>query len=110
MDTISFKEFQRLDLRVATIQEVNDHPNADKLLVLKVSLGNGGERQLVAGIKGAYAKEQIIGTQIAIITNLEPAIIRGIESKGMLLAAEGKDGKPVLLIPEKHVKENSKIR
>ena len=107
---ISFKDFQKLDLRVATIKEVKDHPNADKLLILNIDLGPGGERQLVAGIKGAYKIEELVGKQIVIVTNLEPATIRGIESKGMLLAAEGEMGKPILIIPEKQTIPNAKIR
>lgn len=110
MDTISFKEFQRLDLRVAKIKEAKNHPNADKLLILTVDLGEDGERQLVAGIKEAYPLETLEGMQIVIITNLEPAIIRGIESRGMLLAAEGEDGKPVLIVPHEKTLINAKIR
>ena len=110
MEMISFKDFQKLDLRVATIKEVKDHPNADKLLILNIDLGSGGERQLVAGIKGVYEIEELIGKQIVIVTNLEPATIRGVESKGMLLAAEGEMGKPILIVPEKQTIPNSKIR
>ena len=110
MEMISFKDFQKLDFRVATIKEVKDHPNADKLLILNIDLGPGGERQLVAGIKGVYEIEELIGKQIVIVTNLEPANIRGVESKGMLLAAEGEMGKPILIIPEKQTVPNAKIR
>jgi len=110
MEMISFKDFQKLDLRVATIKEVKDHPNADKLLILNIDLGPGGERQLVAGIKGVYEIEDLIGKQIVIVTNLEPATIRGVESNGMLLAAEGEMGKPILIVPEKKTASNSKIR
>jgi len=110
MDKISFKDFQKLDLRVATIKEVKDHPNADKLFILKVDLGSDGERQLIAGIKGAYEKSGLEGKQIVIASNLEPATIRGVESKGMLLAAEGEMGKPILIIPEKKTAPNTKIR
>jgi len=110
MEMVSFKDFQKLDFRVATIKEVKDHPNADKLLILNIDLGPEGERQLVAGIKGVYEIEELIGKQIVIVTNLEPATIRGVESKGMLLAAEGEMGKPILIIPEKKTAPNSKIR
>ena len=110
MEMISYKNFQKLDLRVATIKEVKNHPNADKLLILNIDLGPGGERQLVAGIKGVYEIEELIGKQIVIVTNLEPATIRGVESKGMLLAAEGEMGKPILIIPEKQTNPNAKIR
>ena len=110
MEMISFKDFQKLDLRVATIKEVEDHPNADKLLILTVELGSEGERQLVAGIKGAYGMDELKGKQIIIASNLEPATIRGVESKGMLLAAEGEIGKPILIVPDKQTTPNAKIR
>ena len=86
--TVSFDDFAKLDLRVATIVEVADHPNADKLLVLQIDLGNQ-RRQLVAGIKSMYPPEALLGRQIAIVANLEPRKLRGVESKGMLLAATG---------------------
>jgi methionyl-tRNA synthetase len=105
---ISIEDFQKLDLRVAKILNVEDHPNADKLFVLKISLGDE-EKQLVAGLKGHYNKEELIGKQIIVINNLEPAMLRGVKSEGMLLAAED-DINVAILIPEKEIKENSKIR
>jgi len=81
-----------LDLRVARIIEVNDHPNADKLYVLQIDLG-AEKRQLVAGLKGHYSKEELKGKKIVVITNLKYAKLRGIESQGMLLA--GDDGENV---------------
>ena len=110
MEMVPFKDFQKLDLRVATITEVKEHPNADKLFILKVDLGPDGERQLIAGIKGAYEKSELEGKQIVVVSNLEPATIRGVESKGMLLAAEGEMGKPILIVPEKQTVPNAKIR
>ena len=110
MEMISFKEFQRLDLRIATITEAKDHPNAEKLLILTVDLGDEGNRQLVAGIKKAYPLDTLKGMQIVIITNLEPATIRGVESRGMLLAAEGENGKPILIVPHEKTLVNAKIR
>jgi len=110
MIMISFKDFQKLDLRVATIKDVKDHPNADKLFILKVDLGSDGERQIVAGIKGVYEIDELIGKQIVVASNLEPATIRGVESKGMLLAAEGEMEKPILIVPEKQTASNAKIR
>ncbi len=82
-------------LKVAVIESVEDHPNAEKLYVLKVGIGTES-RTLVAGLKGAYPREDLLGRKIVVITNLKPATIRGVESKGMLLAAE-KDGKIEML-------------
>lgn len=74
------------NLKVAQIKSVEDHPEADKLYVLKVDVGE--ERQLVAGIREHYSKEELIGKKIIIVTNLKKAKLRGIESQGMLLAGE----------------------
>jgi len=105
---ISFEEFKKLDLKVATIRDVQNHPNADKLLILKVDLG-AEQRQLVAGIKSYYKKEDLIGKQVVVITNLEPAIIRGIESQGMLLAAQDQNGVSIVS-PDRFVQEASIVR
>lgn len=106
---VTIDEFAKLELVTATIKEVSDHPNADKLYVLKLDLGTE-ERQIVAGIRAAYSKEELIGKQIIIIKNLEPAVPRGVQSNGMLLAAVGKDGKAVLLTTDTQVENNSKVK
>ena len=84
---ISFEEFKQLDLQVGTILEVNEHPNADKLVKLSADIGEQEPIQLVAGVKGYYDNEELEGKQIVILTNMEPATIRGERSEGMLLAA-----------------------
>ena len=104
---ISIDEFRKIEIKVATIKQAEPHPNADRLMVLKIDLGSE-ERQLVAGIKGHYAAEDLIGRQIVVIANLEPAKLRGIESQGMLLAATDND-KIVLLNPEKPVSPGAKV-
>jgi methionyl-tRNA synthetase len=96
-----------MDLRVGVIKEVKLHPNADKLLVLQVDLGPLGVRQLVGGIKN-YPIESLVGKQIIVIANLKPAKIRGVQSEGMLLAADD-DGVPIILTTEKNAKPGSKI-
>lgn len=88
---VSFEEFKKMQLVIAKILEVKEHPNADKLYLVKIDTGTE-ERQLVAGIRQAYTPEQLIGRQIVVVINLEPAKIRGEESQGMLLAASDKDG------------------
>ncbi|MEX0885241.1 MAG: methionine--tRNA ligase subunit beta [Phycisphaeraceae bacterium] len=100
--TISFDDFAKLDLRVATIVEAELHPNADRLLKLQIDLG-GERRQLCAGIRGAYEPASLVGRQIIVVANLAPRKIRGEESNGMLLAASVRseeDERVVLLRPD----------
>lgn len=83
---ISYDDFNKIDLRTAVVLEASPVPDADKLLLLKVSLGTE-ERQIVAGVKQHYAPESLVGKTIIIVANLAPRKLRGIESHGMLLAA-----------------------
>jgi methionine--tRNA ligase beta chain len=106
--TIKFEEFQKIDLRVGKILEVKKVEGSEKLLKLIVDLGNE-KKQLVAGIAKYYKTEDLIGKEIVVIANLEPKKIMGIESQGMLLAADV-NGEPVILIPEKEVPPGTKIR
>ena len=108
-DTISYEDFSKLDIRTGTIKEAKEHPNADKLLILKIDEGKDELRQLVAGIKGAYEPEELIGKQIVFLANLEPRELRGEMSNGMILAADD-EGKPVILIPEKEVPSGSAVK
>lgn len=91
-------EFSRLNLKVAEIKDVKDHPEADKLYVLEIDVGE--KRQLVAGLKKYFKPEELKGKHIIVVTNLKPAKLRGIESQGMLLAAEKGDTVKVLEAPE----------
>ncbi|MEE9487115.1 MAG: methionine--tRNA ligase subunit beta [Candidatus Brocadiales bacterium] len=106
---ISIEEFSRIDLRVAEIKSVEDHPDADKLLVLKIDAGDGIEdRQLVAGIKGHYSPSELVGKKVIIVNNLTPAVLRGVESQGMLLAAQ--DGQDIVVLsPEKDVRAGAQV-
>ncbi len=108
--SVSIQDFIEIDLRVAEIKAVEEHPDADKLLILKIDIGvEGVEKQLVAGIKEHYTPEQLIGKKIVIVNNLAPAVIRGIESQGMLLAA--RDGNHVVLLTtERDIKPGSKVQ
>ena len=91
-DLINIQDFARLDLRVARVLQVRDHPNAAKLYLLDVDLGPElGKRQLVAGLKPYLPPEALLDTLIVVVTNLEPAILRGERSDGMLLAAQEGD-------------------
>lgn len=104
---VSINEFREIDLRVATVEKAEPHPNADKLLVLQVSLG-AEQRQIVAGIRAHYQPEELIGKQVVVVVNLETAKLRGLESQGMLLAASD-DDRIVILTPEKQVSPGAKI-
>ncbi len=108
---VTYNEFAALDIRVGKIIEVLDHEGARKpMYKLKVDLGAEiGIRNLVAGIKPWYAKEELLNRNIIMIVNLEPKIIAGAPSEGMLLAAD--DGeRAVLLAPDKDIAVGSKIR
>ncbi len=104
---ISFEDFKKLDLRVAKILAAERVPETEKLLTLKLDLG-GEERQIVSGIAGEYAPEDLIGREIIVVVNLEPRNFKGIESQGMLLASES-DGKISLLQPDKDVSPGSPV-
>lgn len=101
---ISIKDFQKLELKVAEVREAEDIEGADKLFKLKIDAG-GAEKQIVAGIKNRYSKEELIGKQIIIIDNLEPATLRGIKSEGMLLAVEGGP----LVVPDRKAEPGKKV-
>lgn len=106
---IQFDDFAKLDLRVATIETAEPHPNADKLIVLKVDLGRE-TRQIIAGIRGYYEPEQLVGKQIVIVANLAPRSMRGLESQGMLLAASSVDRSQVILVgPEQPIDPGSEV-
>jgi len=106
---ITFDEFLKVDLRVGKVVEVSVHPNADKLLVLKVDLGTE-TRQLCAGLRGIYEPEQLMGRNIVVAANLAPRTMRGVESQGMLLAATTADrSKVIILTTAADVPAGSKI-
>ena len=88
-------EFKNFQFVVAQIKEVKEHPNADRLYVIKVDTGTE-VKQIVAGIRKSYTPEQLVGRRVVIVNNLEPAVIRGEESRGMILAASDEIGISVL--------------
>jgi methionyl-tRNA synthetase len=108
--TITYDDFAKLELKVATIVEAKLHPNADKLLVLQIDLG-GEKRQICAGIKAYYTPEQLIGKQVVVVANLEPRPLRGEISQGMLLAAtDPASGKVVIITPIEAVAAGSGVK
>lgn len=107
--TVSIDDFKELTIEVGTIQTVTDHPDADNLYLLQVDVGELDNRQLVAGIKNDYTPDELEGLQISVVTNLEPAEIRGEKSEGMLLAADA-ERHIALIQPDKAVPNGTKIR
>ena len=105
---LSFAEFQKLDIRIGTITSAEKVEGTDKLLKLEVDLGDK-PRQLVAGVADFYEVDEIIGKQVPVLTNLEPKTLRGVESQGMILAADNK-GQPVMLHPDQEVPNGSIVR
>lgn len=105
---ISFDEFKKMELKIGTITSVEEHPKADKLYILKVDLGDD-ERQLVAGIKQHYTIEELQGKRVIVVANLEPAMLRGVESQGMVLAAEDENKNVVLLTTDKDIPNGSSV-
>ena len=109
METIKFSDWQKLDLRVAKILEVQEVEGADKLYKLEVDLGSE-KRTLVAGLKPYYKKEELKNKSCIVFTNLEPRKIRGVESQGMILAATDEDLSEVrLLQPDKDIEVGNRV-
>lgn len=104
----TIEDFKKVELIVVQIKEVKEHPNADRLYVLKVDTGKE-ERQIVAGIRKAYTPEQLIGRRVILVANLEPAVIRGEASNGMLLAASDENSMG-LLSPDKDIALGSIVK
>lgn len=106
--TITIDDFKKVELRVGKVLECAEHANANKLLVLKVDLGNGDVRQIVSGIKQWYQPADLVGKSVIIVANLAPAVLRGVESRGMLLAASSGD-QVIVLTPSKDAAPGSKV-
>lgn len=104
----TIEEFRKVELIVARIKEVKEHSNADRLYVVQVDTGKD-VRQVVAGIRKAYTPEQLVGRRVILVANMEPAVIRGEASNGMLLAASDADGM-ALLMPDKDVALGSVVK
>ncbi|MDD5217151.1 MAG: hypothetical protein PHN49_10500 [Candidatus Omnitrophica bacterium] len=105
---VSFEDFKKLELRIAEILSVNLHPNADKLYVLGIRVGEV-QKTIVAGVRAFYSPEDLLGKKIVVVDNLEPAVIRGVESQGMLLAASDEQSLS-LVIPERQMSCGAKVR
>ena len=105
---VTIDEFKKLEIRIAKIKEVTDHPNADRLYVITIDMGDK-TKQVVAGIKGSYKKEDLIGRQVVVVDNLAPAMLRGVESQGMILVAHDDKGISILS-PDREVTAGSIVK
>jgi methionyl-tRNA synthetase len=98
-EPVTYEDFAKVELRVAKVLEARPHPNADKLMLLQIDVGDEQPKQIVAGIRQHYTPEQLVGKLIVVVNNLQPAMLRGETSNGMLLAATSGD-KVILLSPD----------
>ena len=105
---MTIDDFKKVELIVAQIKEVKEHSNADRLYVIQVDTGKD-VRQVVAGIRKAYTPEQLVGRRVILVANLDPAVIRGETSNGMLLAASDANGMG-LLAPDKDIALGSIVK
>ena len=107
-EIVSFEEFKNIQIKTAKIKEVREHPQADKLYVLIIDTGSE-EKQIVAGIKNFYSPDALVGRNIVIIDNLAPAVIRGVESQGMLLASQDSNGISIIS-PDRDISAGSPVK
>ena len=105
---ISYDDFAKLELKIATVISAERIEGSEKLLKLQVDLG-AEQRQILSGIAKFYEPEQLIGKQVVVVANLEPRMMMGLESNGMLLAADSPDG-PVILLPQRDVTPGATIK
>lgn len=108
-DPISYDDFAKLELRVAKVLEARPHPNADKLLLLQVDVGDE-QKQIIAGVRQHYEPEALVGKNIVIVNNLAPAMLRGETSNGMLLAASSGEKVILLTVDDPECAPGAKIK
>jgi methionyl-tRNA synthetase len=108
-DTINYEDFAKLELRVAKVLEARPHPNAERLLLMQVDVGDQ-QKQIVAGIRQHYTPEQLVGKLIVIVNNLAPAMLRGETSNGMLLAATSEERVILLTLDDPSCVVGAKIK
>jgi methionyl-tRNA synthetase len=106
---VSIEDFAKIDLRVGTVVSAERVPGATKILKLTIDIG---ERQITtaSGIAQHYQPEELVGRRVVVVANLQPAVIRGIESQGMILAASQEGGKTVLVAPAEGIPNGSKVK
>lgn len=105
---ITYEEFKKVELKVGEVKAVERVAGSEKLLKLIVTIDEAVPRQIISGIGKVYEPEALIGRQIIIVTNLEPRMLMGLESQGMVLAAAGETG-PIVLVPERQTAPGAMI-
>lgn len=115
MEYISYEDFKKMDMRIGEIMQVEPVPDTDKLLKCQIDFGELDEegnkklRQIVSGIHEYFPEyEKLVGKKVLYILNLEPRMIKGVESSGMLMAVG--DGAPIFLVPDDDVPNGSRVR
>jgi len=108
-DPITYDDFAKIELRVARVLEARPHPNADRLMLLQVDVGDE-QKQIVAGVRAHYAPEALVGKNIVVVNNLAPAMLRGETSNGMLLAASSGEKVILLTVDDPDCAPGSKIK
>ena len=108
-EPLAYEDFAKLDLRIAKVLEARPHPNADKLVLLQIDVGDE-QKQIVAGIRQHYTPEQLVGRRIVVVNNLAPAMLRGETSNGMLLAATSGDRVILLTVDDPDCVVGAKIK
>ena len=108
MTQVLLDDFKKIELRVAEVLDAQDIPGADKIWKLTIDLGSE-KKEIVAGVKAFYTRDALIGKSIVVVQNLAPAVIRGVESHGMLLAAKDAGGRLAILSPDQKVPPGSTV-
>lgn len=109
MPLISYDDFAKLDVRIGTVVAAEMVPEADKLIQCTVDFGELGKRTIVSGIAAWKKPEELVGKQFPYVVNLEPRVLRGVTSEGMLIAASDENG-VALIAPERSVPAGTKLR
>ncbi|MEM2133658.1 MAG: methionine--tRNA ligase subunit beta [Candidatus Jordarchaeaceae archaeon] len=109
MTVITFKEFQKMDLRIGKVLTAEKVPNTKKLIKMNVDIGQGETRQIIAGMAEHLKPENLTGKSVVVLVNLEPKEFMGLQSRGMILAAD-LNGRPILITPEEETPPGTKIR
>ncbi|MDO8746909.1 MAG: methionine--tRNA ligase subunit beta [Thermodesulfovibrionales bacterium] len=105
---ITIEDFANVELKIGKVLEAQRVEKSNKLIIMKVDTGE--ERQIVAGIGKAYTPEELIGKNIVVVTNMQPAKLMGVESHGMLLAASDDEGNLAVITPEKKIKAGARVK
>lgn len=107
---LDFETFMKVDLRVGKIHTVEDHPNADRLFVVSIDDGTEQGRTICAGLKEYYSADEMIGKSVVFVANLKPRSLRGVNSEGMMLAADDGEGNVRLITIDGDISTGSQVR